>query len=209
MNEDILPLIRGCLANENTSWEIMYRECASVALKTLRNRFSSLTAEDHEDIVQNILIKIASGIRNFNGTTKYVLLDYIRTTTRREAVSFIRQTGRHKSHKSLNDPLSNDTDSETSLLDTLEDDSPGPDIIAELNDYYRRAAEQFSDMKDRQLWLYKAEGYKDQEISELLDIPMGTVASKYNRIKESLRRTLELALILLLCGRKLPWMTSL
>jgi hypothetical protein len=38
---------------------------------------------------------------------------------------------------------------------------------------------------------------------------MGTVASRYNRAKELLQRTLIIAILIILSGRKLPWVTSL
>jgi DNA-directed RNA polymerase specialized sigma24 family protein len=64
-------------------------------------------------------------------------------------------------------------------------------------------------VKDQQILLFKIEGYTDTEIAELLDIPMGTVASRYNRAKELLQRTLIAVVLIILSGRNLPWMASL
>lgn len=42
MNEDILQLIQGCLANNRTAWDSLYREAGSVALNILHRRYPYL-----------------------------------------------------------------------------------------------------------------------------------------------------------------------
>ena len=208
MNDDILPLIRGCLSGDRASWDILIREYSSIAVQILRSRYSSLSASDHEDIIQIISIKLLNnGLRNFNGATKYELLGYFRTITIRETVSYLRQTARHRSNTSLDQPVDGD-DSDCSLLDIMPDERLHPNTIAEINDLYRKAMENLS-LRDRQILIYKVEGYLDREIADMLGIPMNTVASSYSRIKELLRRTLVVALLIILYGRKFPWMPSL
>ena len=209
MRDDILPLIQGCLSNDRESWNTLYRDAGSVALNILRGRYSSLSSEDHQDIVQNIFIKLSTnGLRDFHGTTNYEFLNYLGIIAKREAINHIRQHARHNNTASLDQPLSNDDDCDATLLDGLADETLRPDMIAELNDLFSASLAQLS-IRDKQILIYKVEGYKDKEIAELLDIPMNTVASAYNRIKELLRRTLAIALLMILFGRNLPGATSL
>jgi DNA-directed RNA polymerase specialized sigma24 family protein len=90
----------------------------------------------------------------------------------------------------------------------LQDDRLDPETIAEINDLYLHALEQLT-IRERQILLYKIEGYKDREIGELLDISLGSVAGSYNRIRELLRQTLLVALPLIMFGRNLLRGTSL
>lgn len=208
MRDDILSLIQGCLSNKRESWGTLCREIGSIALNILRRRYSSLSSADHDDIVQNIFIKLSSnGLRDFRGTTQYEFLNYLGIIAKREAINHIRQHARHENSASLDQPLSNDDDGDATLLDTLADQTLRPDMIAELNNLFNTSLAQLS-IRDKQILIYKVEGYKDKEIAELLDIPMNTVASAYNRIKDLLRRTLTVALLMILFGRNLPGVSS-
>jgi RNA polymerase sigma factor (sigma-70 family) len=209
MTDDILSLIQGCLSNDRKSWNTLRQDAGSVVLNILRGRHSSLSSADHDDIVQNIFIKLSSnGLRDFRGTTKYEFLNYLGIIAKREAINHIRQHARHENTVSLDQPLSNDDDCHTTLLDTLADQNLRPDTIAELNNLFSTSLAQLS-IRDKQILIYKVEGYKDREIAELLAIPMNTVASAYNRIKELLRKTLAMAILIILFGRNLSGASSL
>ncbi len=178
----------------------------SISLKFLRWRNSS-QAEDHSDIIQNVIIKLLQGFSRFNGTTAGELRQYITVTTLREAASYHRKNARHQSHESLDQSLE-DEDSGGTLHDLLPDGRLDPAAIAAIKDLIQKAAVQLS-VRDMQIVLFKAEGYKDREIADMLDMTSGGVAVTYSRIKELLRNTLLLVLLIILFGRKLPWMTSL
>ena len=49
---------------------------------------------------------------------------------------------------------------------------------------------------DQQIFIMKFKGYKDEEIKEILGVPLGTVASKFSRIKTKIAEELEKAKIL-------------
>jgi RNA polymerase sigma factor (sigma-70 family) len=199
--DDVLPFIQACLAGDNVRWE----RVRTIALNFLRSRNSALV-DDHSDIVQNVIIKLLKGFRQFNGTTEKELRQYINVTTLREAVSFYRKNARLQSHDSLDQSL--DDDSDSTLHDVLPDTHLDPAAVSAINDLFQKAAIQLS-VRDKQIILYKAEGYKDREIAEMLGMTPGGVAVTYNRTKELLRRTLLAMLLIILFGRKLPWMTSL
>ena len=202
MNEDVLPFIKACLAGNSSHWE----QVRSIAMKFLQWRNSS-QAEDHSDIIQNVIIKLLQGFSRFNGTTAGELRQYITVTTMREAASYYRKNARHQSHESLDQSLDDEASGST-LHDLLPDGCLDPAAITAIKDLIQKAAVQLS-VRDMQIVLFKAEGYKDLEIADILGMTTGGVAVTYNRIKALLRNTLLLVLLIILFGRKLPWMTSL
>jgi len=207
MNEDIASLITACNANENAGWSELLQICTSIASNLHRFSYRSLTPEDTENIISNICTRlIDGGLRNFRGESKYELLGFIRTIVRNETISYIR-ANRHRNSET-NIDQAGDNDDESSLLDRLEDNSLRPDTIAEINDLYRRALSELS-LRDKQILIYKIEGYKEREIAEILEIPMGTVAVSNKRAKELLRQMLISAVLVILYERISPWMTSL
>lgn len=201
MNGDVNRFIQACIEGDQACWE----QVRSIALKFLRSRNSS-SSDDHGDIIQNVIIKLLQGFRRFNGTTENELRQYINVATMREAVSYYRKNARHQSHDSLDQSLDSDTDG--TLYDLLPDKRLDPTAVAAIKDLFQQASEQLS-VRDKQILLYKADGYKDREIAEILGMTTGGVGVTYSRIKDSLRRTLAIALLIILFGRKLPWVASL
>ena len=65
MKEDILLLIRGCLEGKTSSWDSFVKVFGSVAQNIVR-KFRILDPSDHENIVQNVFIKLLrGGLENF------------------------------------------------------------------------------------------------------------------------------------------------
>jgi RNA polymerase sigma factor (sigma-70 family) len=210
MDDNILPLIEGCLSNDRASWNVLFQTCVSVTTNIHKRRYSSLTPDDTDNILSNISIKLfAGGLKNFKGKTKYEFLGYLKTITRNETVSYFREISKRKRNTSLDQDHENEDGKEdSSVHDFLEDNCLSPETICEINDLFKKAMDQLS-IRNGQLLLYKVQGYKDKEIAELLDMPMNTVASSYSRIKDLLLRTLLIILVIILFGRNLPWKTSL
>lgn len=207
--DDIPALIQGCITNDRASWNLLFRTGASVAANTLRTYYTSLSSDEIDDIISNLYTKlIDGGLNSFRGQTKYELLKYFNIITRNEAISYLRQKMKRDRNPSLDQCTEDEDGYDSPLQHLLKDNTLRPDTITEINDLYRKAMGQLS-VKDQQILLFKIEGYTDAEIAELLDIPMGTVASRYNRAKELLQRTLIAAILIIFSGRNLPWMASL
>ncbi len=205
--DDIAQLIKGCLCDDNNSWNLLLSSCTSITSSLHRHRYTSLSPEDTENIISNVYTKLFDGgLRSFSGTTKYELLSFIKTITRNETISYLRANLKRQKDTSIDQEFESDND--FSLHDLLEDNTLRPDTIAEINDLYRKAMGKLS-IRDKQILLYKIEGYMDREISELLGIPMGTVAVSYNRIKELLREALILSILIILLERNLTMAASL
>ena len=196
-------IIDACRAGDADAWN----RVQEISRQFLR-RWNRCHPDDHPDITQNALLKLLNGFESFTGTTEGELRQFINVTTMREAVSHYRKNARHQAHESLDAPR-NSEDPDQSFADLLPDSRLTPDNIAEINDVLRQASARLS-IRDLRLLMYKAEGYKDREIAEMLGFKtVGGVAVTCNRIRELLRKTLLAITLLILYGRKLPWMTSL
>ena len=70
------------------------------------------------------------------------------------------------------------------------DESARPDKRAEAQQIAELIAATLSECtgEDQQVFMLKARGHKDKEISAILKLPLGTVAVKYSRIKDKLRK---------------------
>ena len=82
-DDSILPFISTCLAGDKKSWDYLRLR----SLNQLRSQYASL-AQDHEDIAQEIAIKLMSGLRQFRGATKYEFEEYLGTTIHNTAESY-------------------------------------------------------------------------------------------------------------------------
>jgi RNA polymerase sigma factor (sigma-70 family) len=183
MFEDVLLVIEGCLRREERSWNIFVKEFGSMAENILR-KFSDLAPHDRENIIQNVFIRLfKGGLNNFQGSTKYEFFKYFKTIVIHEGISYLKSEGKDKENISLNGE-----DSEgLSLKDLIPNQDPlsRPDLTAEgkeVLDSIQRIMEGFP-LLDQQIFWMKLQGYKDEEVKKILGIPLGTVASKYSRIR--------------------------
>jgi len=183
MFEDVLLVIEGCLRGEEQSWNIFVKEFGSMAENIIR-KFSDLPPHDRENIIQNVFIKLfKGGLNNFQGSTKYEFFKYFKTIVIHEGISYLKSEGKDKGDISLNVE-----DSEgLSLKDLIPNRDPlsRPDLTAEGKEVLaimQKAMLEFP-LLDQQIFWMKVQGYKDEEIKKILGIPLGTVASKYSRIR--------------------------
>lgn len=183
MFEDVILVIEGCVRGEERAWNTFVNEFGSMAENILK-KFSDLIPHDRENIIQNVFIKLLEGgLNNFRGSTKYEFFKYFKTIVINEGISCLKSKGRYKENVSLNGE-----DSEgLSLKDLIPDKDPRsrPDLAAEEKealDMIKKVMEGFP-LLDQQIFWMKLQGYKDEEIKKILEIPLGTVASKYSRIR--------------------------
>ena len=183
MFEDVLLVIEGCLREEERAWNTFAKEFGSMAENILR-KFSDLAPQDRENIIQNVFIKLfKGGLSNFHGSTKYEFFKYFKTIVIHEGISYLKSEGKDKENISLNGE-----DSEgLSLKDLIPNQDPlsRPDLTTEgkeVLDSIQKVMEEFP-LLDQQIFWMKLQGYKDEEIKKILGVPLGTVASKYSRIR--------------------------
>jgi RNA polymerase sigma factor (sigma-70 family) len=163
--------------------------------ENILRKFSDLSFQDRENIIQNVLIRLLKGgLSKFQGSTKYEFFKYFKRIVINEAISYLKSGGRDKKDVSLNGEVNgeNSEGSPLKLKDLIPNQDPRPDLVAEEREYLDRTKkimEKFS-LLDQQIFLMKINGYKDEEIKKILNIPLGTVASKYSRIRSKIMEEL-------------------
>lgn len=198
--DNIIPFVQSCIAGDSSKWSIIQ----ATSSHYLKIGYKPLS-DHHDDISQEVALKLHNGLRQFHGSTKYELLAFIKTTVFRETMSFLKREGRQSADESLNDPLNDD--SECTMLDTLIDDRFSSESIAVINDLLAKAKKELS-IKDFQILVFKIEGHKDKEIAAILGMTTGGVAVTYSRIKNKMQAYLFVVALIILLGRKMPWVAS-
>lgn len=187
---DVILTIEQCLKGEEQAWNLFVKEFGSVADNILK-KFSDIAQPDRENIIQNVFIKLLKGgLSNFQGTTKYEFLKYFKTIVINEGFSYLKSEGRDKENISLNEKNSEGVSLKDLISD--QDSNSRPELKAEekeVLDSIRRVVEGFP-LIDQQIFWMKLKGDKEEEISKILKLPLGTVASKYSRMVIKLRKEL-------------------
>jgi RNA polymerase sigma factor (sigma-70 family) len=201
MDDEFLSFIGRCISGDGPSWDTFFSKYGSIAKQILNKNYPFLSPDENDDIIQNIFIKLTNGgLKNFNGTTVYEFLAYFRKIAANEAFTCLRYKKRREREISI-DPESDSDNENTPSAPILADNNIIPDRAAEVKDLLERVLEGLS-IEEKQILVFKAEGYKDHEIAELLGIPMGTVASRYNRIKAGAGNIFVFLFLLIIFGRK-------
>ena len=199
MINDVVLVIRQCLAGNNDAWNLFVKEFSSLA-KNIINRAFELTSGEQDDVIQNIFLKlIRGGLANFNGSSKYEFLKYFKTIVLNETRShFVLRKGESQTVY-LNDQVGHGAEADElksiTIGDTIQESNreSAPEALMEERELVSQIMNILKDepLLDKQVFLMKIEGYKDEEIKQILKIPIGTVASKFSRIKARLREGLE------------------
>jgi len=196
MKEDVLLMIRGCLGGEARAWDNFVKEFGSVA-ENITRKFTNLASYDRENIIQNVFVKLLrGGLEDFQGTTKYEFLKYFKKIVINEGISYFKSQRRSREDVSLNGEVLEGL----SLKELISDPNPysRPDLTVEEKEALDLITTVLKDfpLVDQQIFIMKFKGYKDEEIKEILGVPLGTVASKFSRIKTKIVEELETAKIL-------------
>lgn len=191
MAGDILHIIERCLAGDGEYWKVFVKNFAPLCKNILLNSFNFKPFEQ-EDIIQNIFVKLVNGgFDHFRGTSEYEFLKYFKTIVFNEAKTYLASESRTRETLSLNGSVNTD-DPESgqdglTLMDTVYDPDKAsrPDFTLEDRDLLEKVASIIRDypLSDQEIFLMKVKGYKDEDIKTMLKIPLGTVASKYSRMR--------------------------
>jgi RNA polymerase sigma-70 factor (ECF subfamily) len=160
----------------------------NIALRMLGNY------EDASDIAQEVFIKVFRAIKGFKGKSSFSTWLYrIATNT------CLDELRKRKNKKVLY--IDEDIKLEDSDLQRqIEDDSPTPDVIAEKKEIgaiVNEAIDKLSDEHKAAIILRDIQGFSYLEIAEILNCPEGTVKSRINRGRRTLKELLENKLELL------------
>jgi RNA polymerase sigma factor (sigma-70 family) len=160
-------------------------------MNVLNSKIGDLSLDQREDIIQNTFSKLVKGgLKNFRGSTRYEFLAYFKRIVMNEARSYLKSGRGWKDAVSLDQE--GDRDRKEAPLFAVNDENPEPYTGAKRNEQLAilKVILNGAPLLTKQVVLMKMEGYKDKEISDILGISVGTVASRYSRIKERIKEML-------------------
>lgn len=144
--------------------------------------------DDASDMTQEVMIKLFRNIGSFKGNSKFSTWVYrVATNT---CLDELKKSRRH-SHTSLNAEI--DT-GEGELTVEVEDTSPTPEQATEtkeLRDMVAQAIVKLSPEHRTVIVLRDIRGFSYEEIAEILKCGAGTVKSRINRARASLKKVLQ------------------
>lgn len=150
---------------------------------------------DAADITQEVFIKVFRSIRSFNGEAS--LRTWLYRIALHEASNQRRWWSRHKKQElTIDAPLDRedaDTGEEFCLSATLADGRGSPyDLTsqAQIKERVEGALRQLPDAFRMAVVLREMEGFSYDEISEVLEVPVGTVKSRLKRGRAALKHIL-------------------
>lgn len=191
MIDNLRSVIDACLSDSNSiAWRSLIGNFGPIAINILNRKFRNLSQDEKEDVVQNCFLKlIKGGLQNFRGTSDYEFLAYFKRIVVNEANTYLKSV---KSRKEYGYSSRQTDQDEEDLKLEIPDNQPLPNDQAEKNELTHLLQSALNDfpLETKEIFLMKAEGYKDKDVADILGIPMGTVASTYSRIKEKMKRML-------------------
>lgn len=143
--------------------------------------------DDASDIVAEAFVRVYNALQNFKGNSAFTTWLFRILTN---CYLDLRKKERNKQHLSLEGTLQTDSGE---MERQIEDEGDGPSELLE-----RTAREQavqtaivlLPDYQQAMLVMYHIENLSYEEIAESLDLPLGTVKSRLNRARLSLRELL-------------------
>lgn len=199
---DVVLIIEKCNAGDGDAWKLFVKDFAPLAKNIITHHFEIKPLEQ-EDIIQNVFIKlIGGGFKHFRGTSHYEFLKYFKTIVINETKSHITSENKIKEKLRLNDGLGVNSQKDDlnagcddlTFIDTVkdEDKSSRPDCVAEKRDLLGKVSEIIRNypLIDQEIFMMKVKGYKDEDVKTILKIPIGTVASKYSRMRTKIMEEL-------------------
>ena len=170
--------------------ESAYEELINLYQQPIYNLVYRLLPDpgDASDVVQEVFLKVFRNIGNFRAQSS--LKTWVYRIALNEAHNKRRWFGRHKRHEI---DLDREDDHSRSLQDSLSDTASSPfDLMlgAETQERIEEALQKLSPNFREAVVLRDIEELSYDEISEILNINMGTVKSRILRGREALRKQL-------------------
>ncbi len=160
-----------------------YKKSAyNIALRVLRN------VEDAEDASQEALIKVYKNIQNFNMQSTFKVWMY------RIVVNTCLDFKRKKMINAVSIDENIDLGGNNEIHREIADDSGNPDVLVEKNFNNKLVNDAVNKLDDEYktiIVLRDIQGFSYSEISEILSCNLGTVKSRLNRARKSLKEILE------------------
>lgn len=176
---DTATLVRRCRRGDALAWEALVRayqgRVYAVAHHYMRNR------EEARDVAQEIFIRIYRKLETFRGGETF--LPWMMKLARNACLDKLRERAARPPSSDI--PVDEGPE--------LADASPSPEENSETSARRRllyRALDGMSEKGREMILLKEIQGLKLEEISDLLDLPVGTVKSRSSRARLELATTL-------------------
>lgn len=145
--------------------------------------------QDAEDLVQDVVVKLYPRLEELESVEQ--LRPWLNRVLYRHFIDQVRRKGRQGDR-----PLSElvDTQNHGDWLDSLESDDEGPEALLEherLRPVLDRVLKTLSPDQRTLMLLHDVDGWRQEDIAEVLDIPLGTVKSRLHRCRAMLRKKLQ------------------
>lgn len=143
--------------------------------------------EEACDVVADSFVRVNNAIKNFKGNSAFSTWLYRIVTN---CYLDRRKRDKSKSHISIDSTIQHDQEE---ITREIEDTGNTPDELAERNQrevMLQRALNRLPEFQKAMIIMFHAEQQTYEEIAEALDLPLGTVKSRLNRARISLREIL-------------------
>ncbi|MBI4466704.1 MAG: sigma-70 family RNA polymerase sigma factor [Acidobacteria bacterium] len=176
-------LVRRCLAGDSAAWETIVRTHTR-RLYNLCYRFTG-QRQEAEDLAQEVFLRVFRTLKSYD-PRQGSLGVWLHRVGRNLLIDYYRATRRQRLTVSLEDELPH--------LEEKESAAPPPDrtvALSELRATLERALTRLSPELREAVILRDLQGLEYREISQVLDIPEGTVKSRLNRGRAELGKALK------------------
>jgi RNA polymerase sigma-70 factor (ECF subfamily) len=144
--------------------------------------------EEAADVVADAFVRVYVALQNFKGQSAFTTWLYRILTN-----CFLDLRKRERTRRTMSLEVALQTE-EGDLERQIEDPSPTPDLQAERSEResaVESAVARLPEYQRAMIVMYHSEGLAYEEIAEALDLPIGTVKSRLNRARLSLRDLLD------------------
>ncbi len=193
--EELQELLRRTMARERAAWDAFVEQYSPLVWRIL-GKFDNLNRVEREDLSHDVfVILLHKGLQSFRGTTVHEFRAYLKMITENEAKSYLRRHGRRFE---VPDSFLSDVgegNERLSLGSAIPDPDPGPEEQAAQQEKLRGVLRCVQELPlvDQEIFWMEVRGHSYQEITQVLGLPQGTVASKYYRAKAKIEACLKKA----------------
>lgn len=176
-------LVKKALKGDITAFD----ELVTRYQKKVMNTAYGMVSDYHDacDAVQEVFLRVYKNLSSFKGESQFST--WIYRITANVCNDILRKRKKHT-------VISLDKDDENSPHSDIPDDGATPHEAAEQSEVQSAVRKAVADLPDDYrtvLTLYEFENLSYEQIAEILKCPLGTVKSRINRAKKTLRKKLE------------------
>lgn len=183
--EDDTPLVEACIGRDTAAWAVLVKKYSALISSSIANCLrkygNNPLCEETEDIRQNVLAVIWEGSKLEKVNNRRCIAHWLSIVSQNAAIEYMRKKSGREKLKLV--PISDTTDPESLNLAQPHD--------KELSEKIASAIETLPPKERLIIKLNLLDEMKYREISEMLNIPEGTVSNRIKRAKEKLRKKLK------------------